>query len=241
MHCFFLKNIPGIGCEAELEKRERDHLFKTLRCRTGEQLKLCDGNGVTALAEATAERTVKILSKEQAVRDLVEVHLFAALPKNAKLDQLIKPATEAGVVSITPLKCRYSVVEKDTVPERWYTLMEEACKQSGNPFLPVINPAMSVKDALKYCLENNYCVYFGDQHGTALLPQQLPGGNPLKLAWMVGPEGGFDEEELLMLRDSGCGITLGKYIFRLENAALAGISYLYTAARAAEIIKSEEK
>ena len=241
MHCFFLKNIPDVGCEADLEKRERDHLFKTLRCRTGEQLKLCDGNGGTALAEATAERTVKILSKEQAVRDRVEVHLFAALPKNAKLDQLIKPATEAGVVSITPLKCHYSVVEKDSVPERWYTLMEEACKQSGNPFLPEIRPAMSVKDALKYCQDNGYCVYFGDQHGSALLPQQLPTENLLKLAWMVGPEGGFDEEELLMLRNSGCGITMGKYIFRLENAALAGIAYLYTAARAAEVLEAERK
>ena len=236
MHTFFLKNIPDAGCEAELEKRERDHLFKTLRCRTGELLKLCDGNGTIATAEATVERTVKILTKATAQHDRVEVHLFAALPKNAKLDQLIKPATEAGVSSITPLKCRYSVAEKDSIPERWYTLMEEACKQSGNPFLPEINPTLSVKEALQYCQEHDYCVYFGDQHGVTLLPGDLPAEGPLKLAWMVGPEGGFDEEELTLLNNAGSGITLGKYIFRLENAALAGIAYLYTTARAAEVI-----
>ena len=43
MHTFFLKSIPPAGSVAELEKREKDHLFKTLRCRTGEQLRLCDG------------------------------------------------------------------------------------------------------------------------------------------------------------------------------------------------------
>ena len=233
MHTFFLKNIPEVGTEAELEKRERDHLFKTLRCRAGEQLKLCDGNGTVAMAEATAEKTVRILKKTIAVRDCIEVHLFTALPKNAKLDLLLKPVTEAGVCSITPLKCRYSVAEKDTIPERWFTLMEEACKQSGNPFIPVLNQAMTLPEALTFCAENNYAVFFGHQHGKVLLPQHLTCADKIKMALMVGPEGGFDEQEIEQLSQYGCGITLGKYIFRLENAALAGVSHLYTTAKAA--------
>ena len=55
------------------------------------------------------------------------------------------------------------------------------------------------------------------------------------MAWMVGPEGGFDENEQALLNNSGRGITLGEYIFRLENAALAGIAYLYTTARAGSL------
>jgi 16S rRNA (uracil1498-N3)-methyltransferase len=237
MHTFFMKNIPAAGGEAELDKRERDHLFKTLRCRVGETLKLCDGKGTVAVAEATAERTVKIVERFQAERSNIEVHLFTALPRNNKLDLLLKPVTEAGVVSITPLKCRYSVAEKDSVPERWYTLMEEACKQSGNPFMPEINPALSVKEAVEYCRNNNMQIFFGDQHGELLLPEKFPADGKLKLAWMVGPEGGFDENEQFLLGKSGCGITLGEYIFRLENAALAGIAYLYTTARVAKKIK----
>ena len=240
MHCFFLKNIPDVGCEADLEKRERDHLFKTLRCRTGEQLKLCDGNGTIATAEATAERTVRILTRATAQRDRIEIHLFAALPKNAKLDALIKPVTEAGVSSITPLKCRYSVAEKDTIPERWFTLMEEACKQSTNPFLPVINPALTVPQALDHCVKNDYRIFFGHQHGILLAPEHFSGDGNLKLAWFVGPEGGFDEQEQLLLDKAGSGITLGKYIFRLENAALAGVSLLYSIAALSEKNRQEQ-
>lgn len=240
MHCFFLKNIPEPGTVTQLEKRERDHLFKTLRCRPGELLKLCDGNGVTATAEAAADHTVRILTRGVAERDRIEVHLFAALPKNAKLDALLKPATEAGVTSITPLKCRYSVAEKSSIPERWYTLLEEACKQSGNPFMPQLNEAVSVSEALEYCQANNFQVFFGAQHGDYLMPQDFADASaPQKLAYMVGPEGGFDENELQMLENAARGITLGKYIFRLENAALAGISYLYTTARAGAVLREK--
>ena len=233
MHTFFLKNIPAENAIAQLEKREHDHLFKTLRCRVGEQIKLCDGNGTVALAEATAGREVKILSKTVFPRSDTEVHLFSALPKNAKLDALLKPVTEAGAASITPLKCRYSVAEKESIPERWYLLMEEACKQSTNPFLPEIHSPQTVAQAVEYCRMQGMLIFFGAQHGSVLLPQDLPTEGKLKLAWMVGPEGGFDENEIALLSENGRGITLGKYIFRLENAALAGCSYLYTIARAA--------
>ena len=233
MHTFFMKDIPPVNTTAELEKRERDHLFKTLRCRPGELLKLCDGNGTVATAEATGDRTVKILTRATAQRDRIEIHLFAALPKNAKLDSLIKPVTEAGVTSITPLKCRYSVAEKSSIPERWYTLMEEACKQSTNPFMPTINQPMTVQHALECCIGNGYQIFFGHQHGILLSPEHFAKDKPLKLAWLVGPEGGFDENEQLLLDKAGCGISLGRYIFRLENAALAGVTLLYHTARMA--------
>lgn len=234
MHTAFVKHIPESGSIVELEKREYDHLFKTLRCRTGEALRLCDGQGTVAEAEATADRCIKVLAKKTFEPDTVELHLFAALPKNAKLDALLKPVTEAGVKSITPLKCRYSVAEKSEIPERWYTLLEEACKQSGNPFLPEINSTMTVAQAVDYCKANNIYIFYGAQHGTVLMPGDLPADTPLKMAWMVGPEGGFDENELALLDQAGSGITLGKYIFRLENAALAGAAYLLTIARQRE-------
>ena len=197
-------------------------------------MRLCDGNGTVAEAEATADRCIKVLSQQTFEPDEIELHLFAALPKNAKLDALLKPVTEAGVKSITPLKCRYSVSEKSEIPERWYTLLEEACKQSGNPFLPEINQTMTVAQAVEYCQNNDITIFYGAQHGILLLPATLQNGNIKKMAWMVGPEGGFDENELSLLDSAGKGITLGKYIFRLENAALAGASYLLTIARCGE-------
>ena len=180
MHTFFLENIPEAGACAELSKREQDHLYKILRCRVGEKLKLCDGRGAVALAEAEADRSVKILEKELFERDRVQLHIFAALPKNAKLDALLKPVTEAGAASITPLKCRYSVAEKNDIPERWYTLLE-------------IRPTMSVAEAVEFCRKNSCRIFYGAQHGKCLTPDALPAAGALELAWFVGPEGGFDK------------------------------------------------
>ena len=242
MHTFFIKDIPEPGSISVLEKRENDHLFKTLRCRTGEHLRLCNGQGQYAEAEAMADRTLKILSRNCADPDPIRIHLFAALPKNSKLDSLLKPATEAGVASITPIKCRYSVAEKSTIPERWYTLLEEACKQSGNMFLPRINPAISIAEAIEYCRQQEFRIFFGAQHGRLLTVHDFPDvSEGCDLAWMVGPEGGFAPEELTMLGQTGCGITLGKHIFRLENAALAGIAFLHTTARAAKEFHQQEQ
>ena len=55
MHTAFVKSIPEPGSVFELEKRESDHLFKTLRCRVGEKLRLCDGKGTVAEAEAAPD------------------------------------------------------------------------------------------------------------------------------------------------------------------------------------------
>jgi 16S rRNA U1498 N3-methylase RsmE len=60
------------------------------------------------------------------------------------------------------------------------------------------------------------------------------------MAWMVGPEGGFDENEQMLLNNAGRGITLGEYIFRLENAALAGVSLLYSIAALSEKNRQEQ-
>lgn len=237
MHTSWVKNIPPAGSEVELEKREQDHLFKTLRCRSGEQVRLCDGCGTVALAEATALKTLCVLERSVVAKGDVEVHLFAALPKNSKLDLLLKPAAEGGVRSITPLKCRYSVSEKSEVPERWFTLLEEACKQSGNPFLPELRSSETLESALEYCRNNDFKIFFGEQNAAALHPDDLPAERPLKMAWFVGPEGGFCSEEFALLESAGKAISLGEYIFRLENAALAGIAYLYSAARAARSSK----
>ena len=76
-------------------------------------------------------------------------------------------------------------------------------------------------------------IFYGDQHGLPLRTEDFSSCGQLDLAWMVGPEGGFDEKELDLLSNAGRGITLGKYIFRLENAALAGIAHLYSTAYAA--------
>ena len=233
MHTAFVREIPAVGACAASEKREYDHLFKTLRCRDGEKLRLCDGRGVSALAEAV-DRGVLVRERTEHQRDRVRVHLYAAQPKAARLDDILKPAAEAGAVSITPLVCRYSVARRETPSERWHTLLVEGCKQSGNPFLPDLRPALTPDEAVREIQRLGQQAFFGKPDGVLWNGEGLTptGDGTLELAWLVGPEGGFAPEEEALFLDNGMpGLGLGPYIMRLETAALAGMVYLGQTAR----------
>lgn len=232
MHTCFVGAIPAVGAQVVLEKREQDHLFKTLRCRPGESVRLCDGRGVVAEARATPDRTLTVVERIECRRDAVRLHLYVAQPKAGRLDDLLKPAAEAGFVAITPLWCRYSVARAETPSERWRNLLVEGCKQSGNPFLPELRPALDLPAALAEIQSAGRLAFFGVPGGLPWDGGGLAPGGTAELAWLVGPEGGFAPEEVALLESGGVnGVGLGPYIMRLETAALAGGVYLAQTAR----------
>ena len=233
MHTAFLPEIPAVGTPVRLDRREEEHLFRILRCRDGETVRLCDGRGVSALAEA-AQRTLIVRERTIHRRDPVRIHLYAAQPKSARLEDVLKPAAEAGAVSITPLLCRYSVAHRERASERWRKLLIEGCKQSGNPFLPELCPEHSVGEALAEIAAARRKAFFGKPGGVLWDASDLvpDADGRVELAWLVGPEGGFTPEEERLLEAHGAlGIALGPYIMRLETAALAGMVYLGQTAR----------
>ena len=131
-----------------MEARETEHLFKVFRARPGDEAGLLDGRGTTARAVVEPGRVLRVVERTVAGIPAERLHLCCAVPKKAKLDQLLKQAAELGVWSIRPVRCRRSVAEGGS-RERWDLLLREACKQSGNPFLPRILPEEPLPDALE--------------------------------------------------------------------------------------------
>lgn len=209
------------GAEVTLDRSEETHLFKILRATPGDVVELLDGCGRIASAEVRPGRTLIIRDIRTLEPPARRVHLYIAPPRRQKMDSVLREATELGVWRIVPMICEFSVSEPDasSVAGRWADAMFEACKQSGNVFLPQTSAplpfAAAVADAVSCCDELRY----GSPNATE------PGADTAAdVAWVVGPEGGFSDAEERELIEAGAKpLRIGRWILRVETAAVAGI------------------
>lgn len=222
MHTFFVENRTEAGTAAALEPRERDHLFKTLRARPGDAVELFDGRGCRMEGIVREGKTVEILAAEQVAEPVSQLFLYCAAPRRAKFDVLLKQAAELGVRSIRLVECARSVAKPEG-SDRWQLLLQEGCKQSKNPFLPEIEPPVPLAAALENIRAAGIRAFFGAVRSGEREPGRAAGA----FAWIVGPEGGFTDEEEAAMRASGVrGLNLGPYVLRLETAAVCGLAVL---------------
>ena len=224
MHRIFCSNIPGEGVEFKPDAREAEHLFKVFRARPGEAVELLDGCGSRARGTVIEQKMIRIDQVETADIPAEKLHLCCALPRRQKLDSLLKQAAELGAWTIRPVRCERSVAEGNP-RERWELLLQEACKQSGNPFLPEIHRESSLKETLEALNAENIDIYYGSVKKIDHAQQDLPVER--EKAILIGPEGGFSDTEIDMIIEAGgIPLNLGPHILRLETAAVAALAVL---------------
>ena len=214
-----------IGVPGELftqEPREAEHLFRVFRARPGEKVLVMDGLGGRGEAEVVDKKQLRFLERLPDIRQEIELDLYCAIPKKAKLDSLLPQLPGLGVRSLHPLLLEHSVATGEN-SARWELQLREGCKQSGNPRLPLLYPPVSRDEALEEVRRSGAALYYGSV--TPADPgKEAPG--PLR-AWFVGPEGGFTaQEEEKILAAGGRPLKLGSWIMRLESAAVAGLAVL---------------
>lgn len=207
-----------------LDKDEHNHLFKILRGRAGETVLLLDGNGKKMTAEIQNDKSLKVLSVENCSELPQKIYVFMAPPRKQKLDVLLKQCCELGVAGIVIMQCDFSVANPDNV-NRWHELLQEGCKQSNNPFVPEIIGPVKFKQALELVKARQMLGTFGAIRESEGDKEKLSGVE--KLAFFVGPEGGFSPSEIEMIEsEKFVGISLGPYILRLETAVAGAIPLL---------------
>ena len=214
-----------IGDPGELftpEPREAEHLFRVFRARPGEKVLVMDGNGGRGEAEVVDKKQLRFTALLPEIRQEIELDLYCAIPKKAKLDSLLPQLPGLGVRSLHPLILEHSVATGENIA-RWELLLREGCKQSGNPRLPLLYPPVSLDEALEEVRSSGAELYFG-----SVTPADPGSAAPGALrAWFVGPEGGFTAtEEQKLLAAGGRPLKLGSWIMRLESAAVAGLAVL---------------
>lgn len=209
---------PGLTGVLPLE--EGRHLVEVLRAGVGDRFTVFDESR-EALAEVVdlgPPVRYRILEERRPEREVgVEVVLYVALLKGDKLSEVVRAATELGATRIQPLITRHSVPKEmgEGKLRRLKAIAKEAAKQSGRLRVPEVLPPIPLKAVP--AVEQGLVAHVGAR---ALVREVLDLNRNLSLA--VGPEGGFAEEEVALLKERGFApVSLGRRILRAETAALA--------------------
>ncbi len=239
MHHFFV--TPGQVRENNIYIQGSDvnHIKNVLRMKIGEKLQISDGNNKKYICsvEAFGEEEVRVSVLEELEADTElpsRIYLFQGLPKNDKMELIVQKAVELGAYEIIPVAVKRAVVKLDAKKaakkvERWNGIAESGAKQSGRAVIPKVTGVMDYKEALAYAKKLDiimmpYELAEGMADTKAFIERIEPGQS---VGIFIGPEGGFDREEVELAVSAGAKIvTLGKRILRTETAGLAVLSIL---------------
>jgi 16S rRNA (uracil1498-N3)-methyltransferase len=164
----------------------------------------------------------------------IEIHLFQGMPKSNKMDLIVQKSTELGVREITPVITE-RVVSKNESNEskkidRWSRIALEACKQSKRSLITKINNSLKFDEMLEYLRNMDLIVVpyeNKENYGIKKMISTINKSSIHKIGIVIGPEGGFEEEEIEMLNNIGAHIiTLGPRILRTETAGFVCVSLL---------------
>lgn len=214
---------------------EHKHLSIVLRAKLNDSVVVCTGDGYDY------HYTIKSFTKTETVLELqekkintsepkVELTLFSAILKGDKNDYVARTCTELGVSKIYPLVTKFIQVKKDSYNNtRIKKIVNEACKQCGRGRLPFIGESVSISD-LASMISDYDIVVFPYEKATqsdinTVLKKEFANikknkdNSQIKVAVVIGSEGGFDTEEAELLISSGAEcVTLGSRILRGDTA-----------------------
>ena len=146
------------------------------------------------------------------------------------MDYIIQKNTELGISEIVPCALSRCVVklEGDKKTARWQKISEEAAKQSGRGIVPKINSPVAIDKAIDMMKEYDLkFVPYECEEQTNLKSVLLSKQDIKTVGFMIGPEGGFAEEEIALAQEKEIlPITLGKRILRTETAGFTVLAWL---------------
>ena len=161
----------------------------------------------------------------------LEIILLQALPEKERMELIVQKATELGVSTIIPFKSERSISleereAKQKKSHRWQEIAIKAVQQSRRAKVPRVETYRLFREALKLCGGEGLKILLWEKKG-GNLKKVLRHYHPKKIYAMVGPEGGFTEEEVKLAEDRGfIPIKLGQRILRTETAAIALVGIL---------------
>ena len=214
---------------------------KVLRLKAGEQVLICDGEGMECLCsvvqiQADQVELSVVTRQESRSEATVRVSVYMAYPKADKLEHVIQKATELGaheIVAFPSARCVSRPDEKSLrkKAERWQKIAASAAEQSGRGRIPQVVTLSSYAEALKRAAQTDLPILFYENEHATTLRMALESVPYKTVALLSGPEGGLEEREVDQAAAAGLRVcTLGSRILRCETAPLCGLSAVMYAA-----------
>lgn len=255
MRLFLLPSSFNGSDELTLTGKEYNYIVKVLRLKENASLTGRDKDGNTwnltilsisknscrlsAVRDSYAKSTTDALPQDRPKRNII---LYQCLPKGRKLDEIIKRATETGVRTIVPVMSRNCIAsmegKEETRQERYMAMVKEAVQQSGSLVPTTVESIIDIKNVAEDFKNRCICL---KEDGRGLILHQCRIKEEQKdivasvkdfkgtVAILVGPEGGFTDDECSMMTENGFyPVLLKSNILRCETAAIYAVAAVQT-------------
>ena len=239
MYLFFVDRADIGEKTARITGPDRNHIKNVLRMKAGDKIRISDGGKLCYNCRIDGfeneEVQLTLLERDEDGTELpAEIVLFQGLPKGDKMELVVQKNVELGIRRIVPVATKRAVVKLDAKKaeakvRRWNSISESAAKQSKRTVIPEVSPVMTFKEAVDSAADFDCKLFpYENAEGMAFTRQVLSGVKPgTRTAIFIGPEGGFDEEEVAYAKEKGfLPITLGRRILRTETAGFALLAAL---------------
>lgn len=234
MHRFYAPDFPADSV-FELPDDEAQHLARVLRLRAGDEIAIFDGRGREALARirSVTSRRVSVgvvEARAAAPEPRVALTLAQALLKSDKMDRVIRDAVMLGVAAVQPFVSRrtdvpMSAVRKGGRQDRWDRTVIASVKQCGRAVVPPVHPTHELADLLKATSHSTRLMLVEPDAARCVADlTTLEGQHPSDAIVFVGPEGGWDEQEVAGA--AAAGVTLLSFGARVLRADAAGAAVI---------------
>ena len=216
-----------------LSKEDEHHVCHVMRMKKGDEIEVVD-NAHLFLCRIDSFNPLTISVIHEIANDVEikeDITLLFALTKGDKIDLVLQKATELGVKKVALIESERTVVnyegkDIDKKLERFKKIMKEASEQSHRLIVPELLGIYNLKNLPSNLLGDlNYVAYEKDANHIDEAFQGLEKGKSISI--LIGPEGGFSEQEINHLTKQGfIRTSLGKRILRAETAAIYALSVI---------------
>ena len=238
---FFIKENQIQNNQITIIGEDVNHIKNVIRKQIGDIIEICNQDNEKSYKceiEKIEEKqiTTKIIEELKAQESNIKVDIFQGLPKAEKMELIIQKSVELGANAIIPVNMKRCVVKLDSESEekkieRWQKISESAAKQCGRNNIPEVKHLVNIKDICNKIKDYDAMIVAYENEKENTLKQELTKlknkQKNLKIGIVIGPEGGLEENDVKLLKESGAKIiTLGHRILRTETVALNMLSII---------------
>lgn len=241
MHKFFCRSQDILGDKIVIADKEQVHHIKNvLRLKPGKKAGAFDEKGNEyncEIREVKDEVSFKIKNIVLPGKSGQKIRLTVAcaIPKKAKLGEIIDKLVQLGVERIIPLKTERVIVKLDGEQEvlrlaRWKKIALSASKQSKRNDLAVIEQVQSLQEVISR--SSGFSLKLiphleGARESLKAILDKSAGEAPANILLLIGPEGDFSQKEVHLAVSSGfIPVSLGDLVLRVDTAAIAAAAFI---------------
>lgn len=211
-----------------LSENDSYHITKVMRMNINDKVEVVCNNRLLITEIIELKPLVKVNAIEEISESNIlkyDITIVQSLVKEQKMDYILQKLTELGVSKIIPYRASRSIIKLDQKEDkkimRWQTIVKEASEQSKRIDIPKIENVVNLSNLVKlsdYDIKILCTVNETSQNLKKVLSNISSGA---KMLFVIGPEGGFTNEEEKILSDNNfVSVSLGNSVLRTETSSI---------------------